>query len=152
MSDIGFSPAPTLSDELLERCRVSGDFREAAFEWYKHVACLAAQFANLRDTGGMRSIAPSKLAALSGLLIRCAKLMLANLRLSAECGGQGEATTILDRSITESAAKARWLCQPATEDRFVRFAADGLKAEIRLKETMENNIMERGRASSKDEC
>lgn len=144
MSEIGFRAAPTISEELLSRCRADDDFREAAFEWYKHVGILAVEFANLKDTGGMKPIGARNLAALKGLLMRCAKLMRANSHLSRQRGGSGEATTILDRSIVESAVKVRWLCQHGTEERFSLFIADGLKTELRLKKVIEENIAARG--------
>src|SRR6266511_4389085 len=80
----GLLPSPPeFSPELVERCEQSGDFRPLLFEWYKHVGVAALQLANIAlDSPALRRVSPVQYAVLTGLLNRCSRLMLANMRLS----------------------------------------------------------------------
>jgi Family of unknown function (DUF5677) len=80
---------------------------------------------------------------LIGLLNRCARLMVANMRLS--CTRRyGETTRLLDRCIAESAIKIRWLCRANQSERFIAFLADSLKKDLSLKELIDANVIKRG--------
>jgi len=68
--------------------------------------------------------------------------MLANVRLSST-RRYGETTSLLDRSIQESAIKIQWLCHNDNSDGFVRYLADGLKKDLILKAHIEENIKNR---------
>jgi len=135
---------PVFTNELIEQCKRDLDFRPILFEWYKFVgeycsvtACLTA------DSPAFRDIPPVHFAVLTGLLNRCSRLMLANVRLS--CTGRyGETTQLLDRSIEETAIKVQWLCHKDDTDRFRRYLADGSKNDLRLKRQIEENIRNRG--------
>ncbi len=135
---------PTFSNDLLEQCKQDCDFRPILFEWYKYVGVLSNRAACLApDSPAFRSIPAVHYAVLMGLLNRCSRLMLSNIRLS--CAGRyGETTRLLDRSITESAIKVRWLCHKDDHDSFTRYLADGLKKDSQLKQHIEENISDRG--------
>ena len=135
---------PVFTNELIEQCKRDLDFRPILFEWYKFVgeycsvtACLTA------DSPAFRSIPPLHFAVLTGLLNRCSRLMLANVRLSSS-RKYGETTQLLDRSIEETAVKILWLCHKDDDDRFQQYLADGLKNDLRLKRSIEENIGNRG--------
>jgi hypothetical protein len=137
--------APEVSDEQLARCRESGDFCPVLFEWYKFTGELCHFFASLRSDSPAIVAPPSRdYAVLIGLLNRISRLMLANVTLSHE-GLFGETTAIIDRCIFESAVKGIWLCETPGSDRFDRFVADGLKAELEFKKQLQGNIGDRGK-------
>lgn len=135
---------PQITQEQLERCRSSGDYRPVLFEWYKYVGTLCNFYARIRlDSPAMRSIPERHYYVLVGLLNRCARLMLANVALSHK-GLFGETTAILDRCIFESAVKLQWLCHVHDGDAFFRFIADGLKTELEFKDRIEEIVTARG--------
>jgi len=68
--------------------------------------------------------------------------MLANIRLSST-RKYGETTSLLDRSISETAIKVQWLCHKDNAESFVRYLADGLKKDLKLKGQIEQNIENR---------
>lgn len=134
---------PTFSDELVEQCTQSRDFRPILFEWYKFVG----KFCNIvacisPDSPALRDIPAVHYAVLVGLLNRCSRLMLSNVRLSST-GKYGETTRLLDRSISESTIKIQWLCHNNSTESFVQYLADGLKKDLILKEQIEKNIESR---------
>ena len=134
---------PKISDEQMEKCRESGDYMPVLFEWYKFAAHLCIFFAMIEsESPAVRDIPRIQYAVLTGLLNRCARLMLSNIALSHN-GRFGETTTLLDRCIFESSLKVEWLCHKGTEDSFKRYLADGLKTEIELTAEIENNIAAR---------
>lgn len=131
---------PTFPDDLLERCKRARDFRPILFEWYKYVGELSIRVACLApDSPAFRPIPTVYYAVLVGLLNRCSRLMLSNMRLSST-KRYGETTQLLDRSIAESAIKVRWLCHKDSSDSFTRYLADGLKKDLQLKRHIEENI------------
>jgi hypothetical protein len=135
---------PTFSDELIEQCTQSRDFRPILFEWYKFVGILCNTVACISpDSPALRRIPPVHYAVLIGLLNRCSRLMLSNVRLSVT-RKYGETTQLLDRSISETAVKVQWLChKDSLNNRFVRYLADGLKKDLILKKHIEENIENR---------
>lgn len=134
---------PKISDEQLQKCRESRDYMPVLFEWYKFVGHLCIFFALIqRESPAVREIAPIHYAVLTGLLNRCARLMLSNIALSHN-GRFGETTALLDRCIFESCLKVEWLCHKRTDDSFQRFLADGLKTEIELLAEIKGNIASR---------
>jgi hypothetical protein len=131
---------PTFPNDLLERCKRAGDYRPILFEWYKYVGELSNRAACLAPgSPAFRPIPTVHYAVLVGLLNRCSRLMLSNMRLSST-KRYGETTRLLDRSITESAIKVRWLCHKGSPDSFTRYLADGLKKDVELKRHIEGNI------------
>jgi hypothetical protein len=134
---------PTFSDELVEQCTQSRDFRPILFEWYKFVGIFCNVVACISpDSPAFRDIPPVHYAVLVGLLNRCSRLMLSNIRLSST-RKYGETTSLLDRSISESAVKIQWLCHKNSSESFGRYLADGLKQDLRFKKQIEKNINNR---------
>jgi len=68
--------------------------------------------------------------------------MLSNVRLSST-RKYGETTSLLDRSISESAVKIQWLCYKNNTESFVRYAADSLSQDFILKKQIAGNIANR---------
>lgn len=111
---------PKFSDEDMQRCRDTGDYKPVLFEWYKFVGSLCVVVANIRpDCPVYRAIPPQHYYVLAGLLNRCARLMLSNVALSHE-GKFGETTAIVDRCIFETAVKIIWLSHNASQEEFTR--------------------------------
>jgi hypothetical protein len=134
---------PMFSAEDMERCKSSGNYAPVFFEWYKFVASLAFIVSHIEpNSPALRQIPAQHFHVLVGLLNRCARLMLANVALSHE-GKFGETTAIVDRCIFESAIKIMWLSLGQTQERFDRYLAEGLKADIELKKQIEANIAAR---------
>jgi hypothetical protein len=75
---------PAFPAELVEECRRTKDFRPILFEWYKYVGSLCNMVACL-DLGSpaFRPLPSIHYAVLIGLLNRCSRLMVANVRLRA---------------------------------------------------------------------
>lgn len=135
---------PTITQEQLEQCRISGDYCPILFEWYKFTGELCMFFARLRpDSLGFIQIESLYHAIFVGLLNRCSRLMLANIKLSHQ-GMYGETTSIIDRCIFESCIKIIWICNKNSTEKFQQYIADGLKTELRLKEKINENIISRG--------
>lgn len=134
---------PQFSDEEMQEYRESGDFMPVLFEWYKFVGHVCIFFAQLqRDSPAAKEISPIHFAILTGLLNRCARLMLSNVALSHN-GRFGETTALLDRCIFESSLKVDWLCHKGNDENFHRYLAGGLKTEIELEKEIAGNIAER---------
>lgn len=134
---------PTITQEQLEQCRTSGDYCPILFEWYKFTGELCNFFARLRpDSPAFIQIEPLYHGIFVGLLNRCSRLMLANIKLSHQ-GLYGETTAIIDRCIFESCIKIIWICNKKSTERFQQFIADGLKTELRLKEKINEKITSR---------
>jgi hypothetical protein len=134
---------PTFSDELVQQCTQSRDFRPILFEWYKYVGILCSTISCISpDSPSFQKIPPIHYGVLVGLLNRCSRLMLANIRLSST-RKYGETTSLLDRSISETAVKVQWLCYKDNVESFVRYLADGLKKDLILKGQIEQNIENR---------
>ncbi len=134
---------PEITEEEIQRCRETGDYCPVMFEWYKYVALVANFFASIQlDSPAIKEIPKIHHSVLIGLLNRCSRLMLSNVALSHE-GIFGETTSIIDRSIFESAIKLSWLCHKSDEESFNRFIAEGLKTEIEFKKKIESNITQR---------
>lgn len=134
---------PTFSDELVNECTNSKDFRPILFEWYKFVGVFCNIVACISpESPAIRNIPPIYYAVLIGSLNRCSRLMLSNVRLSST-RKHGETTRLLDRSITETAIKIQWLCHKDNPDSFTRYLADGLKKDLLLKKQISGNIESR---------
>ena len=113
------------------------------FEWYKFVGRVCIFFAQLqRESPAVRKISPMHFAILTGLLNRCARLMLSNVALSHN-GHFGETTAILDRCIFESCLKINWLCHKGSDESFQRYLASGLKTEIEFEKEIAGITSER---------
>lgn len=138
-----FPNPPQFSDEDFSRCASTGDFIPLMFEWHKYVSRVAIWFTQIRrESPGLKDIDDDEYACVIGLTNRCARLMLAIRELSKD-GLFGESTAILDRSLVESAVKLLWLCSSSHSDRFRRYAADGLRTELELEETIRRAVAKR---------
>lgn len=134
---------PTFSDELVKQCTESKDFRPILFEWYKYVGIFCSVVACISpDSPAIRKVSPIHYAILTGLLNRCSRLMLSNVRLSST-RKYGETTSLLDRSISETAVKVQWLCHKNNVESFVRYIADSLSQDLILKKQISENIANR---------
>lgn len=134
---------PTFSDELVKQCTESKDFRPILFEWYKYVGIFCSVVACIsQDSPAIRKVPPIHYAILTGLLNRCSRLMLSNVRLSST-RKYGETTSLLDRSISETAVKVQWLCHKNNVESFVRYIADSLSQDLILKKQISENIANR---------
>lgn len=145
MIDFNLPDFPAFSNEYISECISSNDISPILFEWYKFSGISAYQVAEIpRDEETWETI-PDKIeyAIMVGKLTRCAKLTQANLALSFE-GKNGEATSIIDRCIFETAIKIQWLCTSKKEDRFQRYLADGLKSDLVAKKNVLTSISQRG--------
>lgn len=135
---------PEITETDIQKCRDTGDYCPVMFEWYKYVGQIANFYASIQlDSPAIKDIPKIHHSVLIGLLNRCSRLILSNVVLSHE-GLFGETTSIIDRSIFESAIKLSWLCIKGDADSFDRFIADGLKTEIEFKSKIESNIELRG--------
>lgn len=138
--DYGLPQAPVITKEQLEQCKKSGNYCSILFEWYKFIGELSNFISRLRpDSPAFIEIDAIHHAIFVGLLNRCSRLMLANIRLSSK-GLYGETTAIIDRCIFESCIKIIWLCHDNTPEKFKQYLADGFKAEFKLKEKINKNI------------
>ena len=137
-------PVPEFSPELVAECQRARDAMPMIFEWYKRVAMIASTCASvLHETPGARELAIRDYRIVTGLLMRCHRLMRSVLELGRR-HRFGESIPVLTRSLCESAIKAAWLSTERSDDAFRRYIADGLKAELELKGDIENNIAVRG--------
>lgn len=142
---------PTFSEEQYEDCRQKKDFRSMLFEWYRYTGRIAILYASVSpSSSALKSVPPLHFAILTGLLNRCARLMVANIALSHK-GYFGETVSILDRCIFESSMKLMWLCKTGTVESFNRYIADGLKTELELKGKINANIAARDQKTQKIE-
>lgn len=144
---------PRISDVEMKRCRDTGDYVPVIFEWYKFVGGLCVSFSNLMQSSSIvrTDISVRDYGVLTGLLCRCARLILSNIALSHE-GKFGETTSIVDRCIFESSITLSWLCVTEIEDRFQRYVGDSLKTELELAAQVRKNVTERGGAKTNIEA
>jgi len=141
-----FSELPHIAEEQWAACEADGDYWPVAFEYYKYVGHLCSVCSNIdRRSPAVHELSTLEFGVLVGLLNRCARLMLANLSLFSSRLFR-ETTTIVDRCIFESCIKLAWLCQQNSPESLERFLADGLKAELELKDHVEANVAGRGGA------
>jgi len=139
---------PYIPDEVIRQSKEHGDFAPVFFEWYKYVGRLALLVSNIErnQPNVSQHTTAHDFHILIGLLCRCARLMFSNVVMSHE-GRFGESTAIVDRCILESSIKVIWLCESQTVDAFKRYTADGLKAELELKDNILDAVEKRqGRA------
>jgi hypothetical protein len=139
-----FLPNPPVFDpELLRACEADRFAMPLVFEWHKYVAIIAIYVASLLpDAPGARDIPRRTYVILTGLLMRCGRVMRAILELARQ-HRFGETVPILSRTVCESAMKLLWLVEGG-EERIDAFVADGLAAELELKGIVERNAKRRG--------
>ena len=114
------------------------------FEWYKYIGGLCAILASIpRNSPVIREITPLNYGILIGLLNRCARLMLSNMRLGVT-NKYGETIMLLDRSIYESLVTIQWLCNKNNDERFRRYLADSVKSDLILRDHIQQSISKRG--------
>lgn len=134
---------PEFTTEELKHAKETNNYRGIAFEWYKYVGQMVALISNVqKESPAFKQISNQQYHILVGLMNRCARLLLANLHLSHK-GKFGETTSIVDRCIFESAIKIIWLCEQSSQEKFIRYLADGLKIELDLKQYILRNIANR---------
>ena len=112
-------------------------------EWCKHVGILATHL-NLINPGSHAAVKrpPIRYAVLRGLINRSCRILLAMLKIATE-NKQGEIVMLLSRCLFESCTKVRWLILRDNEEMFLRYLADGLKAEFELREIISRNVQDR---------
>jgi Family of unknown function (DUF5677) len=147
-SEIDFFPLlPDVSENLIKQCYTDGDFRPIIFDIYRYIAKLSLCAARVSEKSKSVAIKDTILFSIvKGLLNRCARLMVANVRLSHE-GRFGESTLILDRCIAETSNLVRWLIDNKLGDTLRRYLADGLKTELSLKKEIDSRILKRNGVS-----
>lgn len=139
-----FLPDPPVFDsELLRECEADRCAIPLVFEWHKYVAIIAIYVASLLpDAPGARDVPRRTYVVLTGLLMRCGRIMRAILELAKQYR-YGETVPILSRTVCESAMKLLWLIDGG-EERMDAFVADGLAAELELKNVVQRNAERRG--------
>jgi len=114
------------------------------FEWYKYIIVICNILASVsRHSPAVKKMPALHYAILTGLLNRCSRLMLSNVRLAAT-KKYGETIVLLDRSIIESAVTVQWLCHKDNDASFQRYLADGIKSDLKLRDRIQQNIAQRG--------
>ncbi|MBK9578946.1 MAG: hypothetical protein IPO40_17890 [Fibrobacteres bacterium] len=143
--DIAFPPFPEIAESEYEECAKRLEFSPILFEWYKLIGVLCCSICSIARRSPIWVIEPTNIqyGILVGLINRCAKLILSNMALSFE-GKNGEATSIIDRCIFETAIKIQWLCLDLSPDKFARYLSEGLKSDVVAKEDVLENIRVRG--------
>lgn len=137
-------PLPTFSKEKWAEAKRTKDYRPILFDLYGYVGLVTITCAEIHPSSAdIRPIPELNRAVLTGLLCRCCRLMLASIKLSDE-DRFGETLAILQRCIAESAFRVRWLCKKNDQTYFNRYIADGLKAEVALRDQITTNIKIRG--------
>jgi Family of unknown function (DUF5677) len=139
-----FLPDPPVFDaQLLRECEAKRCAMPLVFEWHKYVAMVALYVASLLpEAPGARDVPRRTYVVLTGLLMRCGRIMRAILELAKQ-HRFGETVPILSRTVCESAMKFLWLVDGG-EERIEAFVADGLAAELELKTIVERNAARRG--------
>ena len=119
--------------EIYEKSKLKDDYSELFYEWYRCVAQFVQFIVSLDPTSPcFKDFKKEESMVFIGLLNRCSRLMLSNMKLSNN-GIYGETTVIIDRCILESCVKIIWFCKIDSADRFKRYIAESLKAERELK-------------------
>jgi len=135
---------PVFTDNIWGECRKRKDFMPILFEWYKYVGVVCNTLASISlESLAIKEMPPLNYAILTGLLNRCSRLMMSNIRLSAT-KKYGETVALIDRSIHESAIMVQWLCINDGKNGFQRYLASGMKGDIILKNHILSSISKRG--------
>lgn len=133
-------PLPDISQELWDKCARAKDFGEVLYEYYKYFGIICAILGALNpESPALKRIPPVHFAVLTGLILKMAKHIHANMFLCTK-DSFGETTALIDRSIAESAIKIQWLCKKNDRESFVRYLADGLKKDLKFKTQIMANI------------
>lgn len=135
---------PSPSAEDWRDFEAKRDFIPLFFDWYKFVANVTNVLSFVEpQSPDFAKISKHSYYVLSGLLHRCARLMLANTALSHE-GRFGETASIVDRCLCETAVKIVWLCEADTDARVLRYMAASLNPECEFERLILDNISRRG--------
>ncbi|MFC3908121.1 hypothetical protein ACFORL_03385 [Legionella dresdenensis] len=90
---------PDLINQLFENSKKTNDYDELFYEWYRHVAIFVNFIGSLDPMSpAFKEYQKFESAVFIGLLNRCVRLMLSNMKLS-ENGVFGETTMLIDRCI-----------------------------------------------------
>ena len=133
-------PPVEVTEQLLEECRVKGQFGPLLFDLYKEAAglvCLSSA-AFISHNGNTLKFGRNQ-AICSGLLVRMSKLMLSVAKLSADIE-HGETVEILNRCILESAVNLMYLVKEGDDQVYGRFVKGGLLAEREIYDSIQGNI------------
>lgn len=135
---------PRFTRREVEQLVCEGDWLVPAFEWLRFVGLLAAEVCSLSNLDPKAIRRPEiHYAVLRGLLNRCSRMILADVKLAAE-RRHGEVVALFTRCICESAITARWLMTRDEPELFRRYVASGLRSDLELKKNLLSNIDRRG--------
>jgi len=116
------------------------DHMETMFDWYRHVGLLTITAMNIDvDSPACRDHPDLHFSILRGLLNRCARLVLATMKISRE-RNHGEIVAILARCTMETAVNGCWLIGEEDDGSFQKYLANGLKAEVKFCDLVRENI------------
>ena len=144
MTPSGMPEIIQISDADLIACTSPSDLSHHLFDIYRGIGLEANLLSSIsRTSPALDTSNHRNLTIFIGLLNRCSKLMLSNIKLSHE-RRSGETAAILDRCIFESALTISWLCGSGKPDSFERYVANGLKSDLELEKSIQSKIQERG--------
>jgi hypothetical protein len=138
---------PKISEDLIQKCKETDDYREILFEYYKFVGKLVVVCSCLlyeSPAWGGRKRKLWEVCASSFSRIR--GLMSANLEFFQD-DRYIEASQIIDRCIFETAAKISWMAQDPTDERLQRYLEGSIRPDREHKAIIEANITDRGNAA-----
>lgn len=137
-----------VTDAMMEECQQSGDWMPVAFVWLKHAGFLCALAARLDvySSPAVERKLPVNYAVLIGQLNRCARLNLSCQRLICD-GSFGETYQVLERCISETLFKFRYLIKKDDDEMFKRFICSGLQKDVEALEKIRENIANRNGTS-----
>ena len=132
-----------VTEEMLDACRVNDQFGALVFELYKEAGSLVcvSSAVHFGDTADAIKLNRNQ-AICAGLLVRIAKYMVSEVKLSADIE-HGETVQALNRCIIESAVDLRYLLLKDDDEIYGRFVKNGLAAERELYDTIQGNIKAR---------
>lgn len=140
-----FTEGHGITESANAECRQSGDWMPVAFDWLKHAGYLCALAARLDvyNSPAVKRKLPMNYAVLIGQLNRCARLNLSCQRLICD-GSYGETYQVLERCISETLFKFRYLIKKDDDAMFKRFICSGLQKDVEALEKIRGNIANRG--------
>ena len=135
-----FGEPPASDSETLSRVEASGRGAEYFYQWYVYGAEVAWICANIYDPqSDLDASGRRNDAIIRGLLTRVVHTMRGVLHLTQD-GQMSEVAAQLDRSITETSVLAMWLIKSDLVDRFERFLASSLKADLAFEEQVQAKV------------
>lgn len=133
----------SLTDEEIEKCKLSKNIHPLLFDRYKHVGGLCLKIgALIKDGSYMNNIENKHYGILVGLLMRCGRLMHSSLVLI-NAKNQEIAFRIINRCILETAVNIRFLILEG-HNAFDQYVYSSLRSDLALKKIIEANAERRG--------